>query len=241
MITANVTFKQWVKTSSHPLARNLCRNFKRLRSFEIPAPKYICTLFYQAHRSASALCSTGARILWWTPLFKSRCQHVGKGLFLYGGLPYLAGPLSISIGEQCRISGRTTLSGRSTARTRPQLSIGNNVDLGWQTTVAVGTRIELGDNVRIAGQCFLAGYPGHPVNAQKRAAGEPESDHQARDIVLERDVWLGTGVTVLAGVRIGRGTIVSAGSLVCKNLPAGVIAAGNPARVVKTLGAEAGL
>ena len=89
--------------------------------------------------------------------------------------------------------------------------------------------------MRIAGRAFLAGYPGHPLNAQDRAAGCPDTDDQIGDIVLEDDVWLGTGVSVMAGVTIGKGTVVAAGSVVTRSLPPGVVAAGMPARIVRTL------
>ena len=53
-----------------------------------------------------------------------------------------------------------------------------------------------------------------------------------RDIRIGNDVWLGAGVVVTAGVTIGAGCIVGAGAVVTKDLPAGVIAAGVPARVI---------
>jgi acetyltransferase-like isoleucine patch superfamily enzyme len=68
-----------------------------------------------------------------------------------------------------------------------------------------------------------------------RAAGLPDTPDQTGDIVLERDVWLATGVTVLAGVRIGAATVVAAGSVVTRDLPPGVLAAGVPARVIRSL------
>ena len=54
-------------------------------------------------------------------------------------------------------------------------------------------------------------------------------------ITLEDNVWLGGGVVVLPGVTIGRDTVVGAGSVVTRDLPAGVVAVGNPARVVREL------
>ena len=82
---------------------------------------------------------------------------------------------------------------------------------------------------------MLAGYPGHPLDARARAAGAADTDEQVGDIILEDDVWLATGVTVIAGVRIGRGTVVAAGSVVTRDLPANVLAAGNPARVIRSI------
>ena len=151
----------------------------------------------------------------------------------------MCGPLSIRLGDHCRISGKVTITGRSAGRAKPQLTIGSNVDIGWMNTLAVGRNISIGDNVRLAGQCFLAGYPGHPIDARARAAGLPDEDSQVGDITLEKDVWLATGVSVMAGVTIGEGTIVAAGSVVTHSLPAFVLAGGVPAKVIRPLSLHA--
>ena len=65
--------------------------------------------------------------------------------------------------------------------------------------------------------------------------GLPETDEQVGDIIIEKDVWLATGVSVMAGVRIGQGTIVAAGSVVTQDLPSMVLAGGIPAKVIRKL------
>jgi len=230
--------RRWVKDGRHPLARGLYRAVKGLRGWQAPVIPGVHLACYHGWGALRGLAATLARALWWTPLFRARLTKGGEGLYLYGGLPLTLGPLAISVGRGCRISGQTTFSGRSAGPSAPVLAIGDNVDIGWQTTIAVGTRVEIGDGVRIAGRAFLAGYPGHPLDARARAAGAPDTEDQIGDIVLEPDVWLATGVTVTAGVRIGRGTIVAAGSVVTRDLPAFVLAGGVPARVIRTLTPE---
>ncbi len=232
--TLNQT-KQWLKTSQHPLAKIIFTQLKVLLNFELPAPKFLFSIFYSLYLLLRTLLSTLMRILFWTPLLKGRLQSVGRNLNLYGGLPYISGQLRIKLGDNCRVSGQSTFSGRSCAQTEPVLVVGNNVDIGWMTTIAVGSRVEIGDNVRIAGRALLAGYPGHPLDPLARAQGLPESDDQVGDIILEQDVWLATGVSVMAGVRIGHGCIVAAGSVVTHDLPAMVLAGGIPARVIRSL------
>lgn len=227
--------KQWLKTSQHPLAKILFSQLKNVLNFELPLPKLLCSAFYSFYVFIRTLLATLTRILCWTPLFKGRLQKVGRHLNLYGGLPYISGPVSIELGDNCRVSGQSTFSGRSCAATAPQLTVGNNVDIGWMTTIAVGSKVVIADNVRIAGRALLAGYPGHPLDAQDRALGLPETDQQVGDIILEKDVWLATGVSVMAGVRIGEGSIVAAGSVVTCDLPPMVLAGGIPARVIRTL------
>jgi len=230
------SFRQWVKAGRHPAARWIYRAAKATRSFQVPVLPGLHGLCYHGYRTVQAFVANVSRALWWTPLFRSRLvKGGGKGLYLYGGMPLVIGPVSISVGKGCRISGQTTFSGRSAGAVQPHLSVGDNVDIGWQTTIAVGRRVEIGDNVRIAGRAFLAGYPGHPLDPAARALGLPDTEDQVGDVILERDVWLATGVTVTAGVRIGEGTIVAAGSVVTRDLPSFVLAGGVPARILRPL------
>ncbi len=227
--------KAWLKNGETPLARTLWRVAKGLRQAQMPVIPGVHRVLYSVQVGARNLLANLMRSLWWTPLLQSRLQRPAPRLYLYGGLPAILGPLHWQMGSDCRVAGRTTLSARGAAKAPPQLLVGRNCDIGWGCTVAVGRRIVLGDNVRLAANCFLAGYPGHPLNAAERAAGLPEHDAQVGDILLDDDVWLGTGVMVMAGVRIGAGTVVAAGSVVTRDLPAGVLAGGNPAKVIRAL------
>ena len=227
--------KQWLKTSNSPLAKFLFNRLKALRALEIPYPRLFLVALYATYKNTHYLFTELSRILWWTPLFKGRLKSFGKNIYLYGGLPFISGPVEIHLGDNCRVSGHTTFSGRNCAKQAPRLTIGNNVDIGWMTTIAIGQRVDIGNNVRIAGRTLLAGYPGHPINTEDRAAGLPETDNQVADIILEDDVWLATNVSVLAGVRIGRGSIVATGSVVTHDLPPMVLAGGVPARIIRHL------
>ncbi|MEI6161856.1 MAG: acyltransferase [Roseococcus sp.] len=229
-----MTLRAWVKRREHPAARLAFRAAKALRGARVPVIRPLHRTLYALHKGVTGAASNAMRILWWTPMFLSRVENDAPGLYLEGGMPLVMGPLTIRLGRDVRLSGATTLTGR-TASAAPRLEVGSNVDIGWQTTIAVGTQVVLGDNVRLAGRCFLAGYPGHPLEAERRAMGLPCDANQIGDIILEDDVWLATGVTVLAGVRIGRGTVVGAGSVVTRDLPPGVIAAGCPARVIREI------
>jgi len=233
-MSAALSFRQWVKARRHPLARALYGLAQEGRTAALPVVPGVHSALYHACEAVNGGLAALRRVLWDTPLFLSQVEGRPRRLLLYGGRPMLIGPLSIQIGEGSRISGQTTFTGRGASH-KPRLVIGSNCDIGWQTTIAVGTEVCIGNNVRIAGRAFLAGYPGHPLDAGDRAAGLPDLDHQCGAIILEDDVWLATQVTVSAGVRIGRGTIVAAGSVVTKDLPPFVLAGGVPARVLRSL------
>ncbi|WP_417347509.1 acyltransferase [Ferrimonas sp.] len=204
--------------------------YHRLRGIQMPPLTLVYRPLGWLLAMAGTICSEMGRIMLWTPLFRAKIRG-GEGVFLYSGQPQILGPVTVELGRGCRVSGVSTLCGRPGSTLR----VGDNVDIGWQNTIACGTHVVLGDNVRLAPRVLLAGYPGHPLEAEARAAGEAERPEQARAIVLERDVWLGTGVMVMAGVTIGRGTVVAAGAVVTRDLPEGVLAGGNPARVIRQL------
>ncbi|KEY91671.1 acetyltransferase [Candidatus Photodesmus blepharus] len=226
--------KIFLQSNPNKNLRNLFSCFKKIRTLEIPTPKILNKGFYILYKITTNILENIVRILFNTPIFKGRLSKYGKNLYLYDGIPLITGPLEVSVGNDCRISGQTTFSGRSLSK-NPKLKIGNNADIGWQTTIAVGKTIIIEDNVRIAERSLLFGYSGHPLNAQRRANGESDEEIQTGDIHLKRDVWLGSNVTVFHSVTIGEGTVVAASSVVTKDLPSFVIAAGNPAKIVATI------
>ena len=90
--------------------------------------------------------------------------------------------------------------------------------------IVLGDHVQLGPNVQLLTAT-------HPLDAAERRAGW----QQPAPITIGDDAWLGGGVIVLPGVRIGAGTVVGAGSVVTRDLSPGVVAVGNPARVVREL------
>ncbi|OIQ26290.1 DapH/DapD/GlmU-related protein [uncultured Vibrio sp.] len=235
MLAARINgLKIWLQCHPNPTYRNLFLILKKIRMFELPTPKVLNKAIYGLYKLTSSLWQSLVRIIFHTPAFKGRLDKFGKGLYLYGGIPFVSGPLSITLGDNCRVSGQTTFSGR-TLTTQPTLVVGDNVDIGWQTTIAVGSTVIIEDNVRIAGRAFIFGYSGHPLDAKRRALGEADDESQVGDVVLKRDVWLGTNVTIRQGVTVGEGAVIAAGSVVVSDIPANVIAAGNPAKVIKPI------
>ncbi len=233
-MTAAVGLRGWVKGRNSPLARLAYDTARQIAGARLPPIRPLHRALYGLYLGTRGVLAQAARVLWWTPLFISRLETDAPGLQLSGGMPQVLGPLRLFVGRGCRISGVSTLIGRS-GTDRPTLTIGDNVDIGWQNQIAVGTSVRICDNVRLAGRCMLAGFPGHPIDAADRALGLADTADQIGPIVLECDVWLATGVTVLANVTIGQGTIVAAGSVVTRDLPPFVLAGGIPARVIRRL------
>ena len=87
-----------------------------------------------------------------------------------------------------------------------------------------------GDHVFVAPNCGFY-TAGHPLDAERRNQGL----EYARPITVGNDVWIGAGVQVMPGVTIGSNVVIGGGSVVVKDIPDGVLAVGNPCRVVRTL------
>ncbi|ROT32207.1 sugar O-acetyltransferase [Micromonospora sp. HM5-17] len=111
-----------------------------------------------------------------------------------------------------------------------QIRIGDRAYLNVNTVLLDVATIEIGADVQIGPNVQLL-TPHHPVEPEPRR----EKWEAARPIVIGDNVWLGGGVIVLGGVTIGADTVVGAGSVVTRDLPPGVVAVGNPARVLRRI------
>lgn len=105
-----------------------------------------------------------------------------------------------------------------------ETAMSGTVIVAWKS-VRIGNRVKIGADAAIYDTDF------HSLNAEHRVLDQPQHVSVA-PVVIEDDVWLGARCVVLKGVRIGRGAIVAAGAVVSRDVPAGAIAAGVPARVI---------
>jgi maltose O-acetyltransferase len=107
---------------------------------------------------------------------------------------------------------------------------GKNVFMNFNCIILDCAKVTLGDNVFMAPNVQLyTAY--HPVIASERIKG-PEN---AAPITIGNNVWLGGGVIVCPGVTIGDNTTIGAGSVVVQDIPANVVAVGNPCKVIKEI------
>lgn len=110
------------------------------------------------------------------------------------------------------------------------ISVGKNFYTNHNCTILDGAKVVFGDNVFIAPNCVFS-TAGHAIDARQRGDGL----EIALPIKIGSNVWIGANVSVLQGVTIGDNTIIGAGSVVNKDVPTGVIAAGSPCRVIREI------
>lgn len=113
------------------------------------------------------------------------------------------------------------------------IHIGKNFFSNYNLVILDTARVTIGDNVFIAPDCGIYAA-GHPINAAQRNEGL----EYAKPVVIGNNVWIGGGVKIMPGVTIGSNVVIGSGSVVTKDIPDGVVAVGNPCRVIREISEE---
>ncbi len=111
------------------------------------------------------------------------------------------------------------------------LYLGNNVYVNFNLTVVDDADIFIGDRVMIGPNVTIA-TANHPISPELRA----RSLQYNRSVSIGNNVWIGAGAIIVPGITIGDNTVIGAGSVVTKNIPANVVAVGNPCKVLREIG-----
>lgn len=109
--------------------------------------------------------------------------------------------------------------------------LGKNIYTNYGVTFVDDTHIYVGDGTMIGPNVILA-TAGHPIDPELRALGLQYN----MPVRIGKNCWLGAGVIVMPGVSIGDNSVIGAGSVVTKDIPANVVAVGNPCRVLRPIG-----
>ena len=143
----------------------------------------------------------------------------------------------IIIGNNCTFrSDSTNLIGKNkkcilvTTSPTAYIAIGNNSGFNG-AVIHCAEKIEIGNDVLAGFNVLIDDSDHHAMSPAERHTGQAET----KAIVIEDNVWLGTNVTVLKGVRIGKNSVIGANSLVLVDVPENSIAIGNPCRVIKKI------
>lgn len=111
-----------------------------------------------------------------------------------------------------------------------KLVIGDNVGVS-STRIWIHDSLTIGDNVKIGGNVLITDTDAHPMDYMaRRTTGEGT---KSAPIVIEDDAWVGAHCVILKGVTIGARSVIGAGSIVTRSIPADCVAAGNPCKIIR--------
>jgi len=113
------------------------------------------------------------------------------------------------------------------------IEIGDDFYTNVNLVILDGAKVTIGNNVFIAPNVGIY-TAGHPLDPERRNVGL----EYALPVTIGNNVWIGGGVSIMPGVTIGEGAVIGGGAVVTRDIPANVVAAGNPARVIREITTE---
>lgn len=198
------------------------------------------TIFYYLYRIPTKVVVTISKI--WNPIkFKAIGIELGENSIIKGKVMLLMGVNStITIGSKFIFSSGLSINplsrniqGCIAAHPNATIKIGNGVGLS-STCIWSYKSITIGNNVQVGSDTIIVDSDSHSLDYVKRRI-HVASDVIHKEVVIEDDVWIGARCVILKGITIGARSIIGAGSIVTKDIPADSIAAGNPCKVIRQL------
>jgi acyl-[acyl carrier protein]--UDP-N-acetylglucosamine O-acyltransferase len=168
---------------------------------------------------------SGAMRILMARIYLRNCTKIGKWVSV-NGRPYIINDGKMILNDEVRVWSTIERTKLYTGK-NGTLFVGKNSRLNG---VHIDARelVQIGDNVRIAPYTIILDSDFHDIK-------DHFADGLSKPVIIEDNVWLATRCTILKGVRIGKGSVVAAGSIVTKDVPPNCIVAGIPARVIRKI------
>ena len=232
------SFRRYLATSEKPVPRTVRWLYRKRDTLSVPAPRIVVKPMLWVFLTSRFVVYFLRRVLIAEPLFKAYCTQYGKNLRTDIYIHWVQGKGDILIGDNVLVDGKCSFSFAARFVDRPVLEIGDGTGIGHDCSFTIAKRISIGRNCGLTPGCMIMDSSGHPVDANDRMADvklnawKPPSADDVREVVIEDNVWIGRRSIILPGVRIGKGSIISAGSIVRCQVPPYSLVAGNPAKII---------
>jgi len=204
---------------------------RALRGIRLPVVRPLFGSIYAVTQMSGIAWHYTAKVLYREPMFRYRCSAVGRRLNLEGAPPLFGGNGRIVVGDDVHIGSPCTWIVDSGA----ELLIGNRVSLNYRGIISVAKSVRIGDDTLVAGEVAIFDNTNHPVSPSRRLRNSPLAENEVAPVVIGRNVWIGMCSLIMRGVTIGDNSVVAAGSVVTKPVPANTLVAGNPAVAIRQL------
>jgi acetyltransferase-like isoleucine patch superfamily enzyme len=164
---------------------------------------------------------------------------LGKNIQIPGKVHWLIRGSKVRVGDNLYFSSGdavnpigSNLQGAIYVESGASLTIGNDVGMS-SIRMWIHESVTIGDNVKIGACVLITDTDAHPLDYLARRTSNEGT--KSAPIEIEDDVWVGAHSIILKGVTIGARSIIGAGSVVTRSIPADCVAAGNPCKVIKTI------
>ena len=187
------------------------------------------------------------RFLWWQAVATAKLKKNGVSLgaeIRFYGIPIVSTTANgeMSIGARCHLVSNTEFTALGVNHPvilrllRPGASIQIGTDTGISgASICAALSIEIGANVLLGANVIITDTDFHSIKPAGRRYNMDTDEIKAVPVFIGNNVFIGANVLLLKGSRIGENSVVGAGSVVTGKIPSNVIAAGNPARVIRAI------
>jgi acetyltransferase-like isoleucine patch superfamily enzyme len=226
------SFRRRLVASQSWQARLLKRTYRFIMNFSVPAPKILILpmlWFFVALRNVYHF---ALRVFICEPLFKASCFRYGKNLHTGCFFHWIQGKGAIVLGDNVTVDGKCSISFAARFSDRPTLQIGDNTGIGHGCSFTIAKLISIGRNCNLSGDIDIMDSNAHRTDPTARWAYQPPDPEEILPVIIRDGVWIGKHCILFPGVRIGEGSVISAGSVVRGHVPSYCVVAGNPAKIV---------
>jgi len=229
---ARPSLRRRLATSHGRLARLLRWAYRSVNGFAVPAPKIVVRPALWIYLLARNFYYFAKRVFICEPLFKAYCTKYGRNLHTDCHLHWISGKGDIIIGDNVTLDGSIGIAFAARFSDHPTLQIGDNTGIGHGCSFTIGKLISIGSNCNLSGDISIMDSNAHRTDPAARLALEPPAPEEIRPVIIRDGVWIGRRCLIFPGVKVGEGSVISAGSVVRTHVPPYSVVAGNPARVM---------
>jgi acetyltransferase-like isoleucine patch superfamily enzyme len=230
--TVRPSLRRRLATSQGRFARLLRWGYRSVTNFGVPAPRVIVRPLLWLFVLLRGVYFFGLRVFICEPLFKARCTTYGHNLHTGCFIHWIQGKGDIILGDNVTVDGKSSIAFAARFSDSPTLEIGDNTGIGHGCFFTIGKRISIGRNCTLSGDIEIMDSNAHRTDPTSRLAFEPPAPEEVQPVVIRDGVWIGKHCIIFPGVKIGEGSVISAGSVVRGHVPSYSVVAGNPAKVM---------
>jgi len=221
-----------IATSQGRFARFVRWSYRSVQRFAVPAPKIVVRPLLWLFLAIRSVYYFALRVFICEPLFKAYCTKYGRNLHTSTFIHWIQGKGDIVVGDNVWLDGKINITFAVRFSDHPTLEIGDNTAIGHDCIFTIGKLISIGKNCNFSGDIIVMDINGHDTDPALRWKQEPPNPDDVRPVIIRDGVWIGRRCIIFPGVKIGEGSVISAGSVVRTHVPPYSVVAGNPAKVM---------